>query len=137
MTNPNDPDPQSPRAPRPFLLLRHRDVSGVSGTGVVAEGTQWTDGTASLRWRGEHPVVAFWQSGIEAIVAVHGHGGSTEVCFVPSDGRAASTLAEVAGRRRQAGDHQDVGGFCSCCGTVAPCHAMRRGTAPGSLGSAR
>jgi hypothetical protein len=23
-------------------------------------------------------------------------------------------------------DHNDVGGFCSCCGTVAPCPTARR-----------
>jgi hypothetical protein len=76
---------QLPPAPRVFLLVRYRDVSGVSGTGVVAEGIQWTDGSASLHWYGEHPSVTFWQSGIPAIVAVHGHGGDTRVHFLPLD----------------------------------------------------
>jgi hypothetical protein len=80
-----DTTTQTPPAPRAFLLVRHRDVSGVSGTGTVAEGTQWSDGSASLRWYGEYPSVAFWQSGIPAIVAVHGHDGATQIRFLPFD----------------------------------------------------
>lgn len=42
-------------APRTFELVRYRDPSGVSGTGVVAEGCLFTDGSVALRWRGENP----------------------------------------------------------------------------------
>lgn len=31
--------------PRVFVLQRHVDVSGVSGTGEIAEGVEWSDGT--------------------------------------------------------------------------------------------
>lgn len=68
--------------PRAFVLLRHHDPSQVSGTGVVAEGTQWTDGSASVRWRGADPTVAYWPGGIAAIERIHGHGGATEVLFL-------------------------------------------------------
>lgn len=68
--------------PRVFILHRHRDVSGVSGTGEIAEGVEWSDGTVSLRWRGAHPSTTFWQSGIQAVEAVHGHGGITEVRYL-------------------------------------------------------
>jgi hypothetical protein len=68
--------------PRVFILQRHVDVSGVSSTGPVAEGVEWSDGTVSLRWKGDTPSTTFWQAGIAAIEAVHGHGGATEVLFV-------------------------------------------------------
>lgn len=64
--------------PRRFELLRHIDHSGITGTGVVAWGTQWPDGTASLRWGGPHPSTVAWAN-VERILAVHGHGGSTEL----------------------------------------------------------
>lgn len=35
----------------PFTLVRDEDVSGVSGTGVVADGMLWPDGTAV--WKGD------------------------------------------------------------------------------------
>jgi hypothetical protein len=86
---PADPQPSTqpptrlPGAPRAFLLVRHRDPSGVSGTGVVAEGTEWSDGSACVRWPGEHASMTFWETGVAAIEAVHGHNGATEVLFVP------------------------------------------------------
>lgn len=68
--------------PRRFHLLRHRDVSGISGTGVVALGVRWPDGTASVRWLGERPSIVFWdQGGMADAVHVHGHGGATEIVW--------------------------------------------------------
>lgn len=71
-----------PGVPRVFILQRHLDPSGVSGVGPVAEGVEWSDGTVSLRWKGETPSTTFWQAGISAVEAVHGHGGATEVLYV-------------------------------------------------------
>jgi hypothetical protein len=50
----------------------------------VAEGTEWTDGSASLRWRGEHPTTTFFETGVRSIVALHGYQGDTEILY--SDG---------------------------------------------------
>ena len=38
---------------RTFRLIRHEDVAGVSGTGHVADGVQFEDGTAVVQWRGK------------------------------------------------------------------------------------
>jgi hypothetical protein len=65
--------------PRRFELVRHRDVSGVSGTGVVAEGIEWSDGTVALRWGGHYPTTTVWQDGIDALLAIHGHNGATVI----------------------------------------------------------
>ena len=70
--------------PRAFLLVRDEDVTGVSGTGVVAEGVQFFDGTVALRWLGEWPTsVVFHDRGIEAVEHVHGHNGATRIVWVP------------------------------------------------------
>jgi len=74
------PAPSSP-FPRRFLLFRHHDVSGKSGTGVVAEGVEFTDGRAALRWRGEWPSTVAWDD-VELIVGVHGHSGATEIRWI-------------------------------------------------------
>ncbi len=70
--------------PRTFRLLRHVDVSGVSGTGIVAEGVQFTDGSVALRWHGEYPTTTVWDS-IESMIAVHGHEGATVVDWLDPD----------------------------------------------------
>jgi hypothetical protein len=68
---------------RRFRLIRHEDVSQVSGVGVVAHGVQFPDGPCALRWStpGMPPSTAVWES-IEAIEAVHGHQGKTEVDWI-------------------------------------------------------
>jgi hypothetical protein len=68
---------------RRFTLERDVDVSGISGTGRVAEGCQWSDGTVSIRWLGGRPSIVFWTSLADA-EAIHGHGGVTR--FVWLDG---------------------------------------------------
>lgn len=66
---------------RRFLLKRHFDVSGVSGTGIVAEGVQFRDGKVAMRWVvGEHRSTALWD-GIDAVRYIHGHDGNTELVW--------------------------------------------------------
>lgn len=64
---------------RLFRLVRHRDVTGVSGTGVVAEGVQWSDGSACIRWVSAWPSTTHHDKGVGSILAVHGHHGATTV----------------------------------------------------------
>jgi hypothetical protein len=73
-------------APRPFALYRRSDVTGVSGTGIVAEGAAFSDGTAVLRWLSEWPTsVVFHDRGMEAIEQIHGHGGATQVVWLSDE----------------------------------------------------
>jgi len=69
-------------APRPFQVIRISDVSGVSGTGVIAEGTEWSDGSCSVRWLGADPCTQNWETGIKSFLKIHGHGGMTYIQFL-------------------------------------------------------
>ncbi|MGC4938069.1 hypothetical protein [Kribbella sp. DT2] len=69
---------------RRFRLMRYEDVSGVSGTGPVAEGVQFTDGSVALRWYGDYPTTTVWD-GIDSVIAIHGHAGATEVEWLDPD----------------------------------------------------
>ena len=76
--------PEQPReiGPRAFVLQRNEDETGVSGTGIVAEGVEFSDGTVALRWTSAWPTsVVFHDRGIDSVVHVHGHGGKTQVVF--------------------------------------------------------
>lgn len=66
--------------PRAFVLQRNVDTSGISGTGVVAAGVQFGDGVCVLRWLSEHRSTGVYAS-IADLVAVHGHGGATELIW--------------------------------------------------------
>lgn len=63
------------------VLLRHKDISGVSGTGVVGEIFEASDGAVAIRWRGEHPAWGIWPD-IRDLEAVHGHQGASVVEYV-------------------------------------------------------
>lgn len=68
---------------RRFRLVRERDVSGVSGIGVVAHGIEFPDGAVAVRWQTPDmpPSTAVWGS-VEDVLKVHGHGGPTVVEWI-------------------------------------------------------
>jgi hypothetical protein len=87
-------------APRPFALYRRSDSTGISGTGVVAEGCAFNDGSAVLRWLSDWPTsVVFHDRGMEAIEKVHGHSGATQVVWMSDE---LQPLAEMEQERDQA-----------------------------------
>lgn len=63
---------------RRIWLDRKRDLTGVSGTGIVAEGVVFSDGTVVLRWLTEVNSTAIYPS-LDAVRRIHGHDGATEI----------------------------------------------------------
>lgn len=61
---------------RTFKLVRREDETGVSGTGHVADGAIFPDGTTILVWRTEISSVGVYRS-LEDCRRIHGHGGKT------------------------------------------------------------
>jgi len=66
---------------RLFQLARDVDITGVSGTGVVADGVVFPDGVTVIRWRGERQSTVVWPS-IEDVEVIHGHGGATRIEWI-------------------------------------------------------
>lgn len=65
---------------RRFNLVRDEDVTGLSGTGVVAEGVAFSDGVVSLRWTSAWPTSVVWhERGVASVEAIHGHNGKTHI----------------------------------------------------------
>ncbi|SDM47213.1 hypothetical protein SAMN04487981_101632 [Streptomyces sp. cf386] len=90
--------------PRLFHLQRDHDVSGVSGTGRVANGVLWPDGTVSLRWIGERPSTVHWDRLADA-EHVHGHGGATRIVWADEQppGDREAVLREAVDVAREEG----------------------------------
>ncbi len=63
---------------RTFKMVRTKDISGVSGTGEVAEGVVFKDGQAILSWFGQHHSIAVYPS-IDDLIYIHGHEGKTRI----------------------------------------------------------
>lgn len=66
---------------RSFILERDIDVSGVSGTGVVAEGTHFSNGKAVLCWVTKYQSVVVYDD-IETLMLIHGHDGKTRLIWI-------------------------------------------------------
>jgi hypothetical protein len=67
---------------RRFVLDRGVDVSGVSGTGIVAEGVQLTNKLCVVHWFGEWGTTVVHHEGIASIKHIHGHDGKTQVVWL-------------------------------------------------------
>ena len=77
----NEPRPlglTTKKGPRRFYLQRIEDATGISGTGRVAEGVQWSNGWCSVVWLTTHTSVVFYLS-MDEVVAIHGHAGKTQI----------------------------------------------------------
>lgn len=61
-----------------FHLDRIEDETGISGTGRVAEGVVFSDGTCAMRWLTAHKSTAVYSS-VDDVKTIHGHGGRTRV----------------------------------------------------------
>lgn len=76
---------------RAFRLVRDTDVSGVSGTGVVAEGVEFSSGVVALTWLSDWPTsVVFHDRGMASVEAIHGHSGATRIVFDGTDANGPS-----------------------------------------------
>lgn len=63
---------------RKFILRRLEDVSGISGTGVVAEGVEFHDGQVVMSWFGKYHSLEIHPN-IQQLHVIHGHGGKTVI----------------------------------------------------------
>jgi hypothetical protein len=63
---------------RNFVLVRDKDVTGRSGTGIVAEGVVFMDGIVILKWLCEPYALGIYES-LEDMISVHGHEGLTHI----------------------------------------------------------
>ena len=64
-----------------FTLERDEDMTGISGTGVVAEGVEFSDGQVVLRWLTSVNSTVIYAN-IAAVETIHGHGGKTRIVWV-------------------------------------------------------
>jgi hypothetical protein len=60
---------------RRFRLKRIEDETGISGTGYIAEGVQFSDGQCVISWLTETSSIGIYRSNVE-LIHIHGHAGS-------------------------------------------------------------
>ncbi len=63
-----------------FVLNRKEDETGISGTGIIAEGVQFTNGKCALNWLSEYTSTALYDD-VETLMKIHGHDGKTVIIW--------------------------------------------------------
>lgn len=71
---------------RRFVLDRKEDITGTSGTGVVAEGVMFSGGKVALHWFSHYGAVNVYDS-IEVVRVLHGHGGNTSIVWMDEESK--------------------------------------------------
>ena len=66
---------------RRFRLKRIEDETGMSGTGYVAEGIQFSNGTCVIRWLTATSSIGVYHSHPD-MIHIHGHGGKTVIEWI-------------------------------------------------------
>jgi hypothetical protein len=77
---------------RRFTLVREEDVSGVSGTGVVAEGVLLSNNKVVLSWCSPYHSVTVFDT-IEDLEAIHGHEGRTWIEWLDAQSSESRPVA--------------------------------------------
>lgn len=103
--------------PRVFRLHRVVDETGISGTGLIADGVLFSDGTCALRWLTKRRSTALYDS-LATLVEIHGHGGKTKVIFEVEGPRALPCCLSC---HHPIDDHW--GDNCGAC-MVGPCDCV-------------
>ncbi len=65
---------------RTFKLVRNEDLTGISGTGFIAEGIEFSNGKVALMWNRSNSLGLF--DTMQEMLNVHGHNGSTTAEFI-------------------------------------------------------
>lgn len=68
---------------RRFVLDRSHDNTGTSGTGIVAEGVQFSSGRVVIHWLSPLGAVNVYDNAV-VLETLHGHGGNTIVRWLDS-----------------------------------------------------
>jgi len=69
---------------RRFVFIRNEDLSGVSGTGEIAEGCELSNGKIVFSWLTNLGSVAVYDN-IKTLIAIHGHEGRGHVEWLDPD----------------------------------------------------
>ncbi len=102
---------------RVFELVRDEDETGVSGTGTVAYGVVFPDGTCVLRWDTKVNSTVFYAS-ITDLLVIHGHGGKTRLAWIE---HSAYLDRIAAAHDKQVTPSGMTSGACNECGWAWPC----------------
>jgi hypothetical protein len=82
--NPSVGELRSQSSARRFVLIRNEDVSGVSGTGIVGEGVQFSNGKVAMTWF-SHLGSVTTMDNMEVLKKTSVHKGNTKIMWLDEE----------------------------------------------------
>lgn len=79
---------------RRFVLRRDEDVTGVSGTGYVAEGVEFWDKSCCMKWRTKVNSTTVYAS-LDDLNEIHSHEGRTTIVWIDEDNSDIEITKEI------------------------------------------
>ena len=70
---------------RRFNLVRVVDVTGISGTGIVAQGVEFETGKTVINWCSKDIKSVTIYDSIDDVLRIHGHGEATKIEFLDGE----------------------------------------------------
>ena len=82
---------------RRFQLHRKADPTGVSGTGIVAEGCLFSNNECVVKWLSKRASTTMYNN-ISDVMAIHGHGGDTVLVWLDEEPTVVTTESKVVSK---------------------------------------
>lgn len=79
---------------RRFQLHRKADPTGVSGTGIVAEGCLFSNNECVVKWLSKRASTTMYNN-ISDVMAIHGHDGDTIIVWLDEEPKVVTKEAVV------------------------------------------
>lgn len=100
-----------------FELHRIEDATGISGTGIIAQGVVFDDGTCALRWLTTSRSTSIYDD-LKTLDRIHGHNGKTKIVYTGAPFERG--MADAAQDRCENVPFASVGGLDRRAALVAP-----------------
>ena len=82
---------------RRFQLHRKADPTGVSGTGIVAEGCLFSNNECVVKWLSKRASTTMYNN-ISDVVAIHGHEGDTVIVWLDEEPTVTTVETKVVSK---------------------------------------
>lgn len=69
---------------RRFELWRAVDISGISGTGMIAHGVEFNNGQCVMQWQTDVRSICVYENA-DQLIKIHGHNGATLLQWIDQE----------------------------------------------------
>lgn len=92
---------------RRFQLHRKADPTGVSGTGIVAEGCLFSNNECVVKWLSKRSSTTLYNN-ISDVEAIHGHEGNTQIVWLDDEPKTVTKETVVVTKTKDEDEAEEA-----------------------------